>query len=565
MKKGEIHSGQVLRVDFPNKGIVFVDEQTEERLVTVKNVLPGQRISFLLTKLRKGKGEGRLLEILEPSPREQKGLACEHFGICGGCTFSSIPIEEQLQLKQEQVLRLLKPVCAPYVDIEQEIFEGVQASPKAEGYRNKMELSFGDEVIGGELSLGMHKRGSFHDIVNVNDCRIMDEDFRKIRECVRDYFRKRKIPYYHKMRHEGYLRHLLLRKGEKTKEILIDLITTTQTNVLIGCEKAARKGMVQESERTKEQEGVEAEREARNDVISEFKMTRVQDGLEAEKELLSGMVQALCSLSLEADIVGILHTKNDSLADAVINQGTSVLYGQEYFFEELLGLRFQITAFSFFQTNSLGAELLYETVREYVTQKPASKNDEVKSLDKTVPENMTQEPASKNDEVKLFDEMVPEKIIQKPTLKAKEFSVIFDLYSGTGTIAQILAPVAKRVLGVEIVPEAVVAAKENAAINDLHNCEFLEGDVFRILQQVEETPDFIVLDPPREGIHKKALEKLIAYGVESMVYVSCKPTSLARDLEVLLAAGYLPKRICCVDLFPRSANVETVCLLSHMK
>ena len=139
---------------------------------------------------------------------------------------------------------------------------------------------------------------------------------------------------------------------------------------------------------------------------------------------------------------------------------------------------------------------------------------------------------------------------------------VYDLYSGTGTIAQMLAPVCKKVVGVEIIEEAVEAAKENAALNHLDNCEFLAGDVLKVLDTIEERPDYIVLDPPRDGIHPKALEKIINYGVDHMIYISCKPTSLARDLEVLLARGYVVDKVQCVDMFPNTTHVETVVLLS---
>ena len=138
---------------------------------------------------------------------------------------------------------------------------------------------------------------------------------------------------------------------------------------------------------------------------------------------------------------------------------------------------------------------------------------------------------------------------------------VFDLYSGTGTIAQILAPVAKEVIGVEIVEEAVEAAKENAALNGLSNCRFLAGDVLKVLDDIAEKPDFIVLDPPRDGIHPKALPKIINYGVERMVYISCKPTSLARDIAVLAEGGYRVERVCCVDMFPQTVHCETICKL----
>ena len=230
----------------------------------------------------------------------------------------------------------------------------------------------------------------------------------------------------------------------------------------------------------------------------------------------------LKNLPLDGKIVGILHTKNDSVADVVANEGTDILYGQDYFYEELLGLKFKISPFSFFQTNSLGAEVLYETAREFIRDAFQKEN----GLD---------------------------------GLKNK---VIYDLYSGTGTIAQMLAPVAEKVIGVEIVSEAVEAAKENAGLNGLDNCEFIAGDVLKVLDGIEEKPDFIVLDPPRDGIHPKALEKIISYGVDRMIYISCKPTSLARDLEVLQARGYAVKQMCCVDMFPFTGNIETVVLLS---
>ena len=141
--------------------------------------------------------------------------------------------------------------------------------------------------------------------------------------------------------------------------------------------------------------------------------------------------------------------------------------------------------------------------------------------------------------------------------------IVFDLYSGTGTIAQMLSPVAKKVIGVEIIEEAVEAAKENAQLNGLHNCEFIAGDVLKVIDSIEEKPDYIVLDPPRDGINPKALEKIIRYNVPQMVYISCKPTSLARDLEVLQARGYEVKKVCCVDMFPSTFHVECVIMMQY--
>lgn len=472
MKKGQILTGIVERVDFPNKGIVV----TEEGNCTVKNVLPGQKITFVVQKKRNGRAEGRLLNIEEKSALE--GVSpCPHFGECGGCTYLSLPYEEQLKIKEEQVYKLLNSVLAGQSKKWQ--FEGIKGSPSQSGYRNKMEFSFGDEYKDGPLALGMHKRGSFYDIVTVRDCQIVDEDYRKVLMLTRDYFDG--YSFYHRLRHTGYLRHLLVRKAVKTGEILIALVTTSQ-------------------------EGSESE---------ESKM------LEAQR--LNEWKNKLLNLDLTGKITGVLHIVNDSVADVVQSDYTDILYGQDFFYEELLGLKFKISTFSFFQTNSLGAEVLYETAREYIGDLGAAKG------------------AGKPDKI------------------------IFDLYSGTGTIAQLMAPVAKKVIGVEIVEEAVEAARKNAELNGLHNCEFIAGDVLKVLDEIEEKPDMIILDPPRDGIHPKALKKIIGYGIDKLVYISCKPTSLARDLEVFLENGYVVEKAVAVDQFPWTANIETCVLLSRKK
>ena len=460
MKKGEIYTGIVEKVDFPNKGILHIEDEK----VVVKNVLPGQTVEVVVTKQKTGKCEARLLNVVSRAACETPERACVHAADCGGCSYQTLPYEEQLKLKEEQVKGLLDEVIRGEYQ-----YDGIKASPLTSSYRNKMEFSFGDEVKDGPLALGMHKRGSFYDIVTVDQCLLVHEDCCRILRVTLDYFKEKNVSFLKKTSHRGYLRHLLVRRGMRTGEILADLVTTTQT-------------------------------------------ANSWAGKETEEELLEGWKQILLALPLSGSFAGILHTKNDSLADAVLNDGTDVLYGQDYFYEELLGLKFKITPFSFFQTNSLGAEVLYDTVRQYIGDTSGQK--------------------------------------------------VFDLYSGTGTIAQILAPVAEHVTGVEIVEEAVEAARENAALNGLSNCDFIAGDVLKVLDTLEEQPDLIVLDPPRDGIHPKALPKIIRYGVDRMVYVSCKPTSLARDLIVLQAGGYQVERMALVDMFPFTGHVETVVLLS---
>lgn len=540
VKKGQIFEGVAEKVKFPNRGIVsgcrFVAEnrdvlqcptgetaedesdgilteswgtgetkevrasggQNAEAVgpVIVKNVIPGQRVLFSVRKKRSGKAEGQLLEVLEKSPLEQEFPDCPHFGVCGGCNYQTLPYAVQLKIKSSQVLELMREVVPNVADI----FEGIKASPQQFGYRNKMEFTFGDEKKDGPLTLGMHKRGGFYDIVTVDQCRIVDEDYRKILSVTEVYFHKMQTPFYHRVRHEGYLRHLLVRKAVKTGEILIDLITTTQ----VCFSQTNRNGNT-----NKNGDG--------------HLQRNISDNCRTENVLLDGWRQRLLSLELDGRIAGILHTKNDSPADTVKNEGTEVLYGLDFFYEEILGLKFRITPFSFFQTNSLGAEVLYETARSFIRE----------SLE-----------------------------VDGQSLEGK---TVFDLYSGTGTIAQMLASVSGRVVGVEIVEEAVEAARKNAAENGLTNCEFIAGDVLKVLDEVGEKPDFIVLDPPRDGVHPKALEKIIRYGVEKMIYISCKPTSLQRDLVVLQERGYRAERMCCIDLFPGTVHVETVVLLSNRK
>ena len=456
MKKGQVYEGMIQKVEFPNKGIVQVDG--EEKPVIVKNGIPGQKIRFCVNKLRKGKAEGRLLEVMEKSVLETREPVCSIFPACGGCMYQTMDYQAQVKMKAEQIQSIMDAA----VDGYSYTFEGVKESPKEFAYRNKMEFSFGDEYKDGPLSLGLHKKGSTYDVLTASDCKLVHEDMTQILSCVLDYFKERGVSYYKKMQHIGYLRHLLLRRGDTTGEILVNLVTTTQ-----------------------------------------------------EEHDLAPLVEKLLALPVEGKIVGILHILNDSLSDVVQSDETKILYGQDYFYEKIMGLEFKITPFSFFQPNSRGAEVLYSTVREYIGD--------------------------------IHD------------------MTVYDLFSGTGTIAQVLAPVAKQVIGVEIIEEAVEAAKENAERNGLHNCRFIAGDVFKVLDEIEEKPDVIVLDPPRDGIHPKALPKILDYGVENIVYISCKATSLARDLEMIQARGYRVVKCTAVDQFCQTVHVETVVLLSHKK
>jgi 23S rRNA (uracil-5-)-methyltransferase RumA len=397
--------------------------------------------------------------VLEASPLETRPKVCDIFPDCGGCLYQTLSIEAQMEMKKTQIEDALGKVAIGGYE-----FEGILANPKEFEYRNKMEFSFGDDRKDGPLTLGLHKRASTYDVLSARDCKLVHPDVTKVLTCVEEYFIKRNVGYYRKMQHIGYLRHLLIRRGEKTGELLVNLVTTTQ-----------------------------------------------------EEYDLSSLIEELMELEqeLEGEIVGVLHILNDSLSDVVKCDELRVLHGRDYINEKLLGLFFKITPFSFFQPNTLGAEIIYQKVREYLGD---------------VREN-----------------------------------VVYDLFSGTGTISQVIAPMAKKVIGVELVEEAVLAARENADRNGLENCDFIVGDVFTVLDEIEEKPDVIILDPPRDGIHPKALPKILSYEVERIVYISCKITSFARDLEVIQEAGYRLERCVAIDQFSQTGHVEVVALLSKQK
>ena len=398
---------------------------------------------------------------------EDRAQLCPHFEQCGGCTMQKISYGKQLEIKAAQVRNLLEEAELQIPD-----FEGILGSPSEEGYRNKMEFTFGDECKGGPFALGLHMRGSFMNIVNLTDCHLVHPDMNLIRNKVRDfldfYYSQGLISFRNNKTQIGYLRHLLIRRAAATGEILVALVTTSQYP------------------------------EALKEKIP-------------ESRLMEQFVDVLKSLEPEGEITGILHIVNDARSDVVQSDRTEILSGRDYIYEEVLGLRFKVSVFSFFQTNTKGAELLYRKAREYA---------------------------------------------------ADAHGTLFDLYCGTGTISQLMSPAVEKVIGVEIVPEAVEAARENAKLNGISNAEFIADDVLKALEYLP-VPDSLILDPPREGIHPKALGMILRYGIENIVYVSCKPASLARDLHAFDLAGYRIRKVCCVDMFPQTNHIETIVLLQR--
>ena len=421
---------------------------------------------------------------------------CSLQGICGGCAYGACTYEDQLSEKEKEIRDMAAEAgCS-------DVYEGILGSPLIFAYRNKMEFSFGDSSKNGPLTLGLHRKKSFYDIVDTDHCLITHEDFNVIQRITREYFDDLGLTYMDKRSHLGYLRHLLVRRTINTSEILIDLVTTGQPLIPVMGHRLINDKVLYDKEA-----------ELRGE-IKASSAVNVYD----EEETLAGWMELILKAKeegrIEGEIKSILHTRNDRPADAIINEHTDILYGEDHITEELCGLSFKITPFSFFQTNTRSAELIYNKAISYIS-----------------------------------DELGTEKLC-------------FDLFSGTGTITQILAPHVRKAVGVEIVAEAVEAAKENAALNGLSNCEFICGDVFEVLKGYLERPDAVILDPPRDGVSPKALDIIASYGVPHMVYISCKPKSFFRDLELLRGRGYEVSRMCAIDQFPWTKNCELVVKLS---
>ncbi len=449
MKKREIIEIKVVDIDFAGEGFGFFDGEK----ISFKGGIPGQILRVMIKKIRKNRIEGKILSVVEHSPLETEKI-CNHFGVCGGCTTLPMAYDEQIQLKARQLQKLFQEYNHPELsDI------AVLPCASSYEYKNKMEFTFGNEAKDAPLALGMHMKTKSGSITTVDSSMLVDADYRMILTETVNYFASKELPFYRILPHDGYLRHLVVRKGHNTGEILINLVTTSQI---------------------------------------QFDLTEY--------------VQKILDLPTNAKIVGILHTINDSLSDAVICDELKILYGQDYLTEELLDVKFKISPFSFFQTNTQGAELLYSEV------------------------------------LKLLQDC--------------QDKVLFDLYSGTGTIGILASKKVKQVIGVEIIEEAVIAANENCSANNIHNAKYIAGDVKEVVSSLAEKPDIIILDPPRSGMHQKAIDDVLSFGAKEIIYVSCNPKAFAVELSKFKNHGYKVQKAIGVDQFPNTPHVETICLLS---
>ena len=573
MKKGDIIEGKIEKYSFPNRGsFLHIEENPQaeggqiERNVSVKGALPGQTVKVRIKKKKEGKAEGILLDVVKKSPQETKKPMCDHFYSCGGCSYQTFAYTNQLKLKEQMVKELLSEVI-PSLRSESEdgnaattegatadtssfVWEGVLSSPEQFRYRNKMEFTFGDAEKDGPLTLGLHRRNSTHDIISIDSCALVSPAWNEILKYTQKFYRDRGVPHYNKMTHRGVLRNLVIRESATDGGIIVNLVTTTHHSIdeytrdipwnekrsetvdelclpeyvagllslgdtsPVGLDGYSSHGYKDGKYGNKKKKVVRD----KNGIFRNAYLSEEEKGGSGEFE----------SLTRYNRIVGVLYTECDTVADAIIPDTVTLLYGEDYLMEEVLGLKFKISPFSFFQTNTKGSEVLYSKARDYAFE-ALQKNGVDASCD------------------------MPE----------KKVGVIYDLYSGTGTIAQMMAPVADKVYGIEIIEEAVEAAKENAKLNKLSNCKFIAGDVLKKLDELEEKPDLIILDPPRDGVNPKALQKILSYGVENLVYISCKPTSLARDIKIFQENGYAPVKGCCVDMFPNTQHIE--CVISLQK
>lgn len=472
VKRGEVLEILIEDYAFGGKGIGKIRNEHGEFVVFVPNTLPGQYVKAQVKKVAKSYAECKLFEVLRPSEDEIEVAYQE----IPGAPYIKLPIEKQHAYKKESTLELFKRI-GKVPDIESKFDEFV-SSPSTFHYRNKMEYTF--SAIGydhklktdvDEFTLGFKKRGTWWCGDNLNnDSGLFDAEVENKLKLVRNYCEETGHAPWHAPKKEGFFRYFVIRKSYKTDQLLFNLVTTSDGLQEFGLQK-----------------------------FSEFIVSQFGDR-----------------------VAGFLHTINDEIGDRTIatTGDIQLVYGEDKIVEELLGLNFEISMKSFFQTNPQSAEKLYYKVIEYALER-------------------------------------------KDTI---DNNVVLDLFCGTGTIGQILASKSEnaQIVGVDIVESAINDAKENAERNGIEGVKFYAADVGKFLYEHPEYKDkirTIILDPARAGIAPKTLKKIIALNAERMVYVSCNPATQARDVEQLAEAGYVIKKFSLVDQFPHTSHVESVVLL----
>lgn len=472
----DLHRGGLLEIDiveyaFGGKGIAKI--KTEDGLypIFVEHTFPGQKVLARITVKRKRHAEATLIRILQRSPLE----LTQNFQPISGAPYIFIPIEAQKKAKQIATIDIYRKLGG--ISNAQDLFDTYVDSPICYNYRNKMEYSFSsiehnlytDNEMDGAFALGFKHRGTWWKVENLNqESGLFDKDWETKLHLFREFLKNTGLPAWHPPQKHGFFRHIVVRKSFFQDALLINLVTSSE-------------------------------------------------GLHQFDALAAGL--KLKELFGER-IAGFQHTINDNIADrAKIENGTwRLVFGKEKIVEKLLGLEFEISMESFFQTNPKCAELLYAKAMDYVFEDNDLNNQ-----------------------------------------------VILDLFCGTGTIGQILSTRTSNseIIGVDIVPEAIYDAQKNAQRNGIEKIKFFAADVGKFLK---EFPNYIgkiktiVLDPPRAGIAPKTLQKVIDLGAERIVYISCNPSTQARDAATLLEGGYKFEKFSLVDQFPHTGHIESVAL-----
>ncbi|MDD2523373.1 MAG: 23S rRNA (uracil(1939)-C(5))-methyltransferase RlmD [Endomicrobiia bacterium] len=448
-KKNQIIKVKAEKIVFPGNVLCRCDDGIA---LFCENLLPNEEAEVLVIKDKKTFREGKLQNILVKSPLRQEPK-CSSFGKCGGCSFQHTDYQNQIEYKTIYVKELLN-----FIDID---IPQTEQSPVQWNYRNKMEFSFfNDNDI---LNLGLHCKGSFYRYSQVPPCYIAHEDIVKVVDIVKDFALKSNLKAYHNKSHEGFYRHLVVRKGVNTGDLLINIVTNKIDNI--------------------------------------------------DASFWNDLVNSLSSFSSS-----IYWTQNSKLSDAVNSDLTTLLYGKENITEKLTvankTFNFSIAPFSFFQTNTKGTEVLYNKIIE--------------------------------------------------SLNPKEDETLLDMYCGTGAIGICVAPHVKNVVAVEQVEDSIISAKYNAAYNNINNIEFFTSTAEDWVKQNKTQFTSVIIDPPRMGLTQSVIDHLLYLNPEKIVYVSCNPSTLARDLKIIIASDkFNITKISAVDMFPQTYHIETIVLLER--
>ena len=467
VKRGETVSLHIESLAMGGRGVARIDGYT----LFVERGLPGQVVEATVFRRKRSYGEARIERILEPSPC-QVDARCAHFGVCGGCAIQHLAYEAQLEEKTRQVHDCLTRLGG----LSQIQVEPTLPSPRSFGYRNKMEFSFGtrwleaDEMdqageIDDRFGLGLHVRKRFDRVVNIQECHIHTRAGSEVLRRVRALAAEGGFPIYSTRNHQGFWRFLVVREGANTGDRMVYLVTA-----------------------------------------------RAPEG-SAERTEVDRVFNAL--LSLEPKITSLLHGTSSRKAAVAVSDDVRTVAGRPVIEDRILDLVYEIGPHTFFQTNTLGAERLFQTALDRLAPSPSD--------------------------------------------------TVWDLYCGVGALSLPLARRSRSVTGIELVPEAIDTAKRNAEKNGIRNTRFLAGDVRTFLNQstAEPKPEIIVVNPPREGLHPAVVQGILKTESARVLYVSCNPATLARDLGIFAAGGYQSQGVQPVDMFPHTPHVECVTVLKR--